>query len=71
MGALRVEAMLSSAFGRIHSGGIVERVVGPVHERVLAKHGGHDFSPVESSSSLILSLKMCPVVEDDAILGSR
>lgn len=36
----RVKAMLSE-LAIVGCGGIVERVVGPVHEGVLAEHGSH------------------------------
>jgi hypothetical protein len=41
---IRIKAVFSGALGRINPGCIVDGVVWPVHERVLAEHGGHDVS---------------------------
>ena len=41
MGIIRIESMLPSAFRSVDFGCIVERVVGPIHNGVLAEHGGH------------------------------
>ena len=32
-----------SKFAAVGLGGIGERIVGPIHQRVLAEHGSHDY----------------------------
>lgn len=54
MARLRVKAMLSE-LAVVGCGSFVERVVGPVHQGILAEHGSHLCFCLRSGSGTVLT----------------